>query len=72
MRRTCSCGRTAPWSAYRVVDDGSDPRMSTYSLCLANCPACHSTLAERAGHVLASRHVARAVPKQVRLMTTEV
>jgi hypothetical protein len=65
MLRVCSCGRTAPWSAYRVIDDGSDPRMSTHGLALANCPACHSTLAERAGHVLAARHVAPAVPQRV-------
>lgn len=65
MTRRCSCSHVAEWSAFHVIDDGSNPRLVTYSLCLANCPRCFSTLAERSGHVFAARAVERAVPQRV-------
>lgn len=46
MIRRCSCGHVAPWSAYHVISDGRDDRSVFAGLVLANCPVCHSTLAE--------------------------
>jgi hypothetical protein len=72
MRRHCHwCGASHDWHAMPLIDAGTEPRFANFGYELRNDPH-GSTLAEPIGLTLAARHVAPAVPKQVRLMTTEV
>jgi hypothetical protein len=67
------CAHPAPWSEWPLVDDGRNPRFTSYGYSLHNCPSCKTT---KARPVPGLAHIARAVIEipyvEIRVLRSDV